>query len=198
MELSERALVVTESVFSVDGDIAPLPELHRICRERNAGLLVGDAHGLGVIGPGGAGAFRAAGLLGEPDVVATVTLSKSLGAQGGAVLGPRRVIDHLTQTARTFIFDTGLAPACAGAALAALDVLLAEPELADRVQHVAKMLHKGLSETGIRVSDPGAAVLSIPASSPDQAVEWAANCRANGVVVGASRHRSLTPTPASA
>ncbi|MGP4021534.1 8-amino-7-oxononanoate synthase [Saccharopolyspora sp. 5N708] len=193
-QLSERALVVTESVFSVDGDVAPLPELHRVCREHDAGLLVDDAHGLGVIGPGGAGALRAAGLPGEPDVVATVTLSKSLGAQGGAVLGPRRVIRHLTQAARTFVFDTGLAPACAAAALAALEVLRAEPQRADRVQHVARLLHKGLSETGIPVSDPGAAVLAIPADSPDQAVEWAARCRANGIIVGCFRPPSVPDT----
>ncbi|MCI2417676.1 8-amino-7-oxononanoate synthase [Saccharopolyspora sp. K220] len=190
-QLRERALVVTESVFSVDGDVAPLPELHRACREHGAGLLVDDAHGLGVIGPGGAGAFRAAGLCGEPDVVATVTLSKSLGTQGGAVLGPRRVIRHLAQTARTFIFDTGLAPACAGAAKSALEILRAEPDRADRVQHVAKLFHKGLVETGIPVSEPGAAVLSIPAGSPDQAVRWAARCREEGIVVGCFRPPSV-------
>ncbi|MEU3573959.1 aminotransferase class I/II-fold pyridoxal phosphate-dependent enzyme, partial [Kitasatospora sp. NPDC036755] len=114
-----RALVVTDSVFSVDGDAAPLPALAEAARAHGAALLVDDAHGLGVLGPGGTGALAAAGLAGQPDVVATATLSKSLGSQGGAVLGPRRVIRHLTETARTFIFDTGLAPAAAGAALAA-------------------------------------------------------------------------------
>lgn len=193
-ELSDGALAVTESVFSVDGDLAPLPELHQACRQRNAALVIDDAHGLGVIGPGGTGAFRAADLLGEPDIVATVTLSKSLGAQGGAILGPRRVIDYLTQTARTFIFDTGLAPACAGATLAALDILRAEPERADRVQHVAQLLHKGLTESGLTVSDPGAAVLSLPARSPGHAVKWAENCRTNGVRVGCFRPPSVPDT----
>ncbi|MFD9910759.1 8-amino-7-oxononanoate synthase, partial [Streptomyces sp. NPDC059063] len=100
------AIAVTDSVFSVDGDAAPLAELAAVCRESGAGLVVDDAHGLGVIGDGGRGAPHAAGLAGAPDTVVTVTLSKSLGSQGGAVLGPARVIDHLVNAARTFIFDT--------------------------------------------------------------------------------------------
>ncbi|MEV8204408.1 aminotransferase class I/II-fold pyridoxal phosphate-dependent enzyme, partial [Streptomyces sp. NPDC079189] len=122
-----RALAVTDSVFSVDGDAAPLPELADVCRAQGAALLVDDAHGLGVLGEGGRGALAAAGLAGGEGIVATATLSKSLGSQGGAVLGPARVIDHLVNAARTFIFDTGLAPAAAGAALASLRLLRREP-----------------------------------------------------------------------
>ncbi|MGW2932092.1 8-amino-7-oxononanoate synthase, partial [Streptomyces sp. NPDC001156] len=114
------AVAVSDTVFSVDGDAAPLAELASVCREFEAGLIVDDAHGLGVLGAGGRGAPYVAGLAGAPDLVVTVTLSKSLGSQGGAVLGPAHVIDHLVNAARTFIFDTGLAPAAAGAALAAL------------------------------------------------------------------------------
>ncbi len=102
-----RALVVSDSVFSVDGDRAPLAELAAVCRAHGAGLVVDDAHGFGVLGDGGRGALHGAGLAGDEDVVATLTLSKSLGSQGGAVLGPARVIEHLVNAARTFIFDTG-------------------------------------------------------------------------------------------
>ncbi|KJS51467.1 8-amino-7-oxononanoate synthase, partial [Streptomyces rubellomurinus subsp. indigoferus] len=102
--------------------------------------LVDDAHGLGVLGPGGRGALAAAGLAGPPDTVATVTLSKSRGPQGRAVLGPRRVIRHLTETARTFIFDTGLPPAAARSALAALRLLRAAPQRPDRAREVARAL----------------------------------------------------------
>ena len=119
----ERALVVTDSVNSVDGAFAPLRELHAVCRARGALLVVDEAHGLGVVGPGGRGLLAEHGLAGADDVVATVTLSKALGSQGGAVVGPAAVIAHLVDTARSFIFDTGLAPACVGAALAALRVL---------------------------------------------------------------------------
>jgi 8-amino-7-oxononanoate synthase len=189
-----EAVVLTESVFSVDGDTAPLPELHRVCGEHGAGLLVDDAHGLGVIGPAGAGAFAASGLGGAPNAVATATLSKALGAQGGAVLGPRRVIRHLAQTARTFIFDTGLAPASTAAALASLRLIGSEPGRSERVRWVAEELHTRLTSAGLTVSTPGAAVIGIPASSPESVVEWAAACRSRGVVVGCFRPPSVPDT----
>ncbi|NED20716.1 aminotransferase class I/II-fold pyridoxal phosphate-dependent enzyme, partial [Streptomyces sp. SID9913] len=102
------AVAVSDTVFSVDGDAAPLTALAAACREHGAGLVLDDAHGLGVLGEGGRGAPHSAGLAGADDVVVTVTLSKSLGSQGGAVLGPARVTEHLVNAARTFIFDTGL------------------------------------------------------------------------------------------
>ena len=128
----ERALVVTDSVNSVDGAFAPLRELHAVCRARGALLVVDEAHGLGVVGPGGRGLLAEHGLAGADDVVVTVTLSKALGSQGGAVVGSAAVIAHLVDTARSFIFDTGLAPACVGGALAALRVLRAEPDAPGR------------------------------------------------------------------
>lgn len=186
-----RALVVTDSVFSVDGDKAPLGNVAATCREHGAALLVDDAHGLGVLGDGGRGAVHEAGLAGAPDVVTTVTLSKALGAQGGAVLGPRRVIRHLTDTARSFIFDTALAPASAAAALAALGVLRAEPERPARVREVASRLAERLRAQGLRTSEPDAAVVSVHAPSPESAVEWAARCAEHGVRVGCFRPPSV-------
>ncbi|MCW2608413.1 MAG: 8-amino-7-oxononanoate synthase, partial [Frankiales bacterium] len=118
-----RAVVVTDAVFSVDGTLAPLAELHAVVRAAGALLLVDEAHALGVLGPAGAGACAALGLAAEPDVVRTVTLSKSLGSQGGAVLGTALLRDHLVDTARAFVFDTGLAPSSAAAALAALGLV---------------------------------------------------------------------------
>ena len=123
----ERAVVITESVFSTDGALAPVRQLHEVCRRHRALLVVDEAHGLGVRGIGGRGLLHELGLAGAPDVVMTTTLSKALGSQGGAVLGPVAVRDHLIDAARPFIFDTGLAPAAVGAALAALRVLSAEP-----------------------------------------------------------------------
>ncbi|MER6090376.1 8-amino-7-oxononanoate synthase [Streptomyces bluensis] len=188
---SGTAVVVSDTVFSVDGDAAPLGELASACRESGAGLLVDDAHGLGVLGEGGRGAPYAVGLAGAPDVVATVTLSKSLGSQGGAVLGPARVIDHLVNTARTFIFDTGLAPAAAGAALAALRLLRREPERAARAREVATRLHTRLTASGLEAVRPDAAVVSVCAPTPERAVRWAADCRAAGLAVGCFRPPSV-------
>ncbi|UFR05915.1 8-amino-7-oxononanoate synthase [Streptomyces sp. Go40/10] len=185
------AIVVSDTVFSVDGDRAPLAELAEACREHGAGLVVDDAHGLGVLGEGGRGAPYAAGLAGAGDVVATATLSKSLGSQGGVVLGPARVIDHLVNAARTFIFDTGLAPAAAGAALAALRLLEREPERAARAREVAAELHARLTAAGLEAVRPDAAVVSVRAPSPEQAVRWAADCRTAGLAVGCFRPPSV-------
>ncbi|HEU5470494.1 MAG TPA: 8-amino-7-oxononanoate synthase [Actinophytocola sp.] len=187
----QRALVVTDAVFSVDGDVAPLGELHRACRAHGAALVADDAHGLGVLGPAGAGAVAAAGLSAEPDVVTTVTLSKSLGAQGGAVLGPRRVIRHLVESARSFIFDTGLAPGSAAAALAALQILREEPDRPARVLRAAATLAGRLRADGLSVSEPAAAVVSVRAPSPELALAWADECRAAGVWVGCFRPPSV-------
>ncbi|MET7824068.1 8-amino-7-oxononanoate synthase [Streptomyces sp. NPDC005386] len=185
------AVAVSDTVFSVDGDAAPLAELALACREYGAGLVLDDAHGLGVLGDGGRGAPHAAGLAGNPDVVVTVTLSKSLGSQGGAVLGPAAVVDHLVNAARTFIFDTGLAPAAVGAALAALRLLREEPERAARACAVATALHTRLTAEGLSAVRPDAAVVSVRAPSPERALSWAADCREAGLAVGCFRPPSV-------
>lgn len=185
------AVAVSDTVFSVDGDAAPLSALAEACREHGAGLVLDDAHGLGVLGDGGRGAPQAAGIAGDEDVVVTVTLSKSLGSQGGAVLGPARVIGHLVNAARTFIFDTGLAPAAAGAALAALRLLRREPGRAARAAEVARDLHARLTAAGLEAVRPDAAVVSVRAPSPEQAVRWAADCRTAGLSVGCFRPPSV-------
>src|SRR5690349_14516302 len=185
------AVAVSDTVFSVDGDAAPLTGFAAACREHGAGLVLDDAHGLGVLGDGGRGAPYAAGLAGADDVVVTVTLSKSLGSQGGAVLGPARVVEHLVNAARTFIFDTGLAPAAAGAALAALRLLRREPQRAARARAVAGELHARLTAAGLEAVRPDAAVVSVRAPSPEAAVRWAADCRSAGLAVGCFRPPSV-------
>ncbi|GAA1148847.1 8-amino-7-oxononanoate synthase [Streptomyces javensis] len=190
-EARRRALVVSDAVFSVDGDAAPLAALAAVARPYGAALVVDEAHGLGVLGEGGRGAVHGAGLAGAPDVVVTATLSKSLGSQGGAVLGPARVIEHLVNSARTFIFDTGLNPAAVGAALASLRLLRREPERAARVRTVAMGLYGRLTAAGLAAVRPDASVVSVRAPSPEQAVRWAADCRAAGLMVGCFRPPSV-------
>ena len=182
----ERALVVVESVDSVDGDTAPLRALHAVCRARGALLVVDEAHGLGVRGPGGRGLLAEVGLAGADDVVATVTLSKALGAQGGAVLGPAAVTAHLVDTARSFIFDTGLAPPAVGAALAALHVLEAEPERPAAVLRNAAVLAAAAG-----VPAPPSAVVPVVLGEPEVAVAVARRCRERGVRVGCFRPPSV-------
>ncbi len=186
-----RVFLLTESVFSVDGDVAPLAELAEVCRRYGAALLVDEAHGIGVHGEGGRGGAHAAGLAGAQDVLLTVTLSKSFGTQGGAVVGPREVIDHLIDAARPFIFDTALAPSCAAAARAALRILRREPALAERVQRNAARLHKIAVDAGLPASPPSGAVTSVILGDPDSTVAAAARCAENGVRVGCFRPPSV-------
>ena len=179
----ERALVVTDSVFSTDGALAPLRRLREVCRAHGALLLVDEAHGLGVRGTGGRGLVHELGLAGAPDVVLTTTLSKALGSQGGAVLGSVAVRDHLVDSARPFIFDTGLAPAAVGAALAALRLLGKEPWRPQAVLAHARTLATicDVPET------PESAVVSVILGDPDTAVAAATACLQAGVRVGCFR-----------
>ncbi|MEZ0578773.1 8-amino-7-oxononanoate synthase [Nocardioides sp. MH1] len=178
-----RTLVLAESVYSVLGDAAPLVDLAEACAEHGALLVVDEAHGLGVHGPG---LVATTGLAGHPNVVVTATLSKSLGSQGGAVLGPVALREHLVNRARPFIFDTALAPAPTAAALAALRVVRARPDLPavvhDRVASLASALG---------VVPPAGAVLSIPMPSPQAAVAAQADALAEGIRVGCFRPPSV-------
>lgn len=179
----ERAVVITESVFSTDGALAPVRQLHDACRRHRALLIVDEAHGLGVRGVGGRGLLHELGLAGAPDVVMTTTLSKALGSQGGAVLASSAVRDHLIDAARPFIFDTGLAPASVGAALAALHVLSAQPWRPEAVlQHAATLAQI----CGVAQSSQSA-VVSVLLGEPEAALAVAVACLDAGVRVGCFR-----------
>jgi 8-amino-7-oxononanoate synthase len=179
----ERAVVITESVFSADGALAPVRQLHEVCRRHRALLIVDEAHGLGVRGAGGRGLVHELGLAGAPDVVMTTTLSKALGSQGGAVVATSPVRDHLIDAARPFIFDTGLAPAAVGAALAALRVLSAEPWRPEAV-----LRHAGTLAQICEVSQASqSAVVSVILGAPEVALVAATACLDAGVRVGCFR-----------
>jgi 8-amino-7-oxononanoate synthase len=179
----ERAVVVTDSVFSADGALAPVRRLHEVCRRHRALLIVDEAHGLGVRGADGRGLLHDLGLPGAPDVVMTTTLSKALGSQGGAVLGSAAVREHLIDAARPFIFDTGLAPASVGAALAALRVLGAEPWRPKAVLQHARTL----AEICDVPQRPESAVVSVILGDPEAALAAATACLDAGVRVGCFR-----------
>lgn len=185
----ERALVVTESVFSALGDSAGtqgLAALAEVCQRFDGILLVDEAHGLGVVGPGGRGQVAAAGLAGRPEVLVTATLSKALGSQGGALLGHEAVREHVLNTGRAFAFDTGLAPAATAAALAALRLVTARPQLAEQLAAVADRLAAALG-----VPAPPGAVLAVEMPGPREAIAAAQQCRDEGVLVGCFRPPSV-------
>jgi 8-amino-7-oxononanoate synthase len=144
-----------------------------------------------VVGVDGRGACAGLGIGGADDVVVTATLSKSLGSQGGVVLGPAVVVEHLVNTARSFIFDTGLAPAAVGAAAAALAVLRSEPDLPARARSAARDLAAGLTTAGVGSTTPDAAVVAVPVGAADLAVRAAERLRADGILVGCFRPPSV-------
>lgn len=183
--LTPRALVVVESVYSVLGDAAPLPELAALCAEHDALLVVDEAHGIGVRGDGRGGVYEAA-LAASDHVVISATLSKALGAQGGAVLGPTALREHLVNTARSFVFDTALAPAAAAAAATACSIIAAEPELAASVLSNAATI-----ATACGVPTAAGAVQSISVGRPERAVRLAAQLEAHGILVGCFRPPSV-------
>jgi 8-amino-7-oxononanoate synthase len=185
------AIVVSDAVFSVDGGQAPVAELHAVAREYGALVVLDEAHSFGVIGPGGRGTAAAAGIAAEPDLIRTVTLSKALAGQGGAVLAAPEVLATLVDTGRGFIFDTGLAPPCAGAALAALEVVEAEPELGARARAAATRLAGIAAGLGLSVRPPDAAVLAVVVGDAARATEAQRICAGYGVRAGCFRPPSV-------
>lgn len=196
-----RAIIAVESVYSVLGDEAPLQDLLALAEQYDAVLLIDEAHSLGVTGSGsmqGRGSVAGTALAGHPGVIVTATLSKALGSQGGAVLGSALLREHLLNRARSFIFDTGLAPASAAAALAAARIIRDEPWRAGSVHGNAAALAAGLAPalarfgTGGPVREPAAgAVQSIPMPSAESALAAAEAARSAGIRVGCFRPPSV-------
>jgi 8-amino-7-oxononanoate synthase len=187
----QAAIVITDAVFSVSGDRAPVAPLHALARAHGAILLVDEAHSFGVLGTGGRGIGDDAGLAAQPDVVRTVTLSKALSGQGGAVLGAAEVRQTLIDTGRGFIFDTGLAPPATGAALAALGVLRDRPDLPERARRNTQRLAASAVGLGLTATTPDAAVTSVILGAPQAAVDAQRICGEHGVSVGCFRPPSV-------
>ncbi|MGI6620024.1 MAG: glycine C-acetyltransferase [Bacillota bacterium] len=147
---ARRMLVITDGVFSMDGDIAPLPEIVEVADEFGAIVMVDDAHGEGVLGDSGRGIVNHFKLEGNVEIEVG-TLSKAFGVMGGFVTGPKVLIDYLRQRARPFLFSSGITPADTAAAIAAVDVLLESDEPVKRLWDNAAYFQKGLKEAGFDI-----------------------------------------------
>jgi glycine C-acetyltransferase/8-amino-7-oxononanoate synthase len=167
-EAGDRAaLIVTDGVFSMDGDVAPLQGLVELAREHGARLMVDEAHATGAIGPGGRGSVSAAGLSGEVDVVVG-TLGKALGSYGAYVCADDETVDFLVNTARPFIFSTAPPPSAAAAAIAALGLLEDSPELVDRLQANAVILRSALAAEGLAAGRSSSQIVPIEVGDAEQ------------------------------
>jgi 8-amino-7-oxononanoate synthase len=143
---ASRRFLVTDAVFSMDGDLAPLPELFAAARATGSVLVVDDAHGNGVLGAAGRGTLEELGVdPAAPDLVVTATLSKAFGGSGGFVAAAREVVDWLVTRARAFIYTTGIPPAAAAGAVAALEVMETDPWRRQDVRAHARRLRQRLA-----------------------------------------------------
>ncbi len=156
LPLDSGKLIVTDGVFSMSGDIARLPDIVRLARRYNAAVMVDDAHGFGVVGPGGRGTASYFGLEHEVDITMS-TFSKSLASLGGFMAARHEIVDYVRHTSRPFIFSASIPPAMAAAALAALHVIEREPERVERLAALSRYMRAGLAARGIAVKDNGGA-----------------------------------------
>ena len=189
---ARRKLVVTDSIFSMDGDLAPLPQIVEACEREGAILMVDEAHASGVVGPGGRGAVAHFGLEDRIPVVMG-TLSKALGSAGGYIAGSASLIDYLRNRARAFIFDTAPPAAAVGAAQAALDILERESWRSERVRELAGELARGLRLRGFDVPEPHGAILPVVVGDAAGAIALSRALEREGVLVPAIRPPSVTP-----
>ncbi|MFB7124076.1 aminotransferase class I/II-fold pyridoxal phosphate-dependent enzyme [Kitasatospora xanthocidica] len=174
-------LVIVDSVYSMDGDIAPLPELREVCDRYDALLMVDEAHALGVIGKTGGGIEEHFDHKVRVDVKLG-TLSKAIPSMGGWIAGSHDLIGHLRYAARPFLFSAALGPAQTGAALESLRILRREPERVTHTQTQAQRLRTRLNDAGISTMDSTTAVLPVIAGSDDAAYDYATACRKAGVI----------------
>lgn len=188
----ERRLVVTDTVFSMDGHVAPLGDLAEVCEQRGAMLMVDEAHATGVLGPGGGGAVEMLGLQGRIAVVMG-TLSKALGSSGGFVAASGDLAELLRNRARTHVFDTAPGPPAVGAARRALGIVREEPERRERVRTLARRLYEGLAELGYDVREPAAAIVPLVVGEADAAVRLSTGLLDQGVLAPAIRPPSVPP-----
>ena len=180
------ALIATDGVFSMDGDIAPLPELAELARRHRCRLLVDEAHATGCIGPGGRGSVAAAGLTGEVDVIVG-TLGKALGGYGAYVCGSAELVDFLINSARPFIFSTAPPPPAVAAAQAALELLAAQPQLVERLGANAAALREGLRAEGLEPIGSETQIVPLVVGEADDAMALCERLLAEGVFAQAIR-----------
>jgi 8-amino-7-oxononanoate synthase len=181
-----RALIVTEGIFSMDGDLAPLADLVDVADRFEAMLLVDEAHATGVIGPDGRGAAAACGVA-DRVPIRVGTLSKALGSIGGFVAGSRPLIDWLINHARTMIYSTSLPAAAAAAAREALSIAVAEPQRSERLQLLTRSLRRSLVDLALPTIDGPSPIVPIVTGQTDLAVSCAEMLNSRGFFVPAIR-----------
>jgi len=186
------ALVVTDGVFSMDGDVAPIAALLELARRYGARLMVDEAHATGAVGPGGRGTVAATGLSGEVDVVVG-TLGKALGSYGAYVCAGAETVDYLINQARPFVFSTAPPPPAIGAARAALGIIEAEPERVDLLAANARVLREGLAAEGLTAAASTTQIVPIEVGEAEPTMELCERSLERGVFAQGIRPPTVPP-----
>jgi 8-amino-7-oxononanoate synthase len=186
------ALIATDGVFSMDGDIAPLTELADLAQRHRCRLLVDEAHATGCIGPDGRGSAAAAGLTDEVDVIVG-TLGKALGGYGAYVCGSAGIMDFLVNSARPFIFSTAPPPPLVAAAQAAIEVMLEDPDRVERLRANAAALRDGLRSEGLEPIGADTQIVPLVIGEADDAMALCERLLGEGVFAQAIRPPTVPP-----
>jgi len=182
-----EAMVSVDGVFSMDGDLAPLPELAALCRQHEAWLMVDDAHGFGVLGKSGAGSLQHFGLDSDDVPILMGTLGKALGTFGAFVAGSEELIETLIQRARSYIYTTALPPAVAEATRVALRLVQRESWRRDRLQQLIQRFRRAAAQIGLPLVDSPTAIQPILAGTPERALNWSRQLEEQGFLISAIR-----------
>ena len=182
-----EAMVASDGVFSMDGDLAPLNTLSELCRQHRAWLMVDDAHGFGVLGKSGAGTLEHYNLDSAHVPLLMGTLGKALGTFGAFVAGSEELIETLIQRARSYVYTTALPPAVAEATRASLRLVKAESWRRERLQQLISRFRDAVRETGLPLMDSRTPIQPILAATPEQALAWSGRLEEQGILVSAIR-----------
>lgn len=183
---AKRKLVLADAVFSMDGDLAAVPELLALCERYDAWLLLDDAHGFGVLGAGGRGVLEHFGV-NSPRIIYMATLGKAAGVSGAFVAGQPELIDYLLQNSRTYVYTTATPPMLAAALLASLEVMTREPWRRERLQELIKVLRDGVKHARWHLAASDTPIQPLIIGSNEEAVRVSEQLLAQGILVPAIR-----------
>ena len=184
---SQQALIVTDGVFSMDGDIVPLAEMNILAEKYNARLLVDDAHGMGVLGKTGGGVCEMLSLEEDDKPIIMGTLGKGFGVFGAFIAGSEELIEWLIQRARTYVFTTALPPAVASAALASLNIIQTEPQRRTHLQFLIDTFRQRVTEMGLQLMPSQTPIQPIIVGGEAKAIAWSDKLKQQGILVKAIR-----------
>ena len=187
-----RCLITTDSVFSMDGDLAPLREIIDLAHQYDCMVLVDEAHGTGVFGDRGGGLTQSLGI--QENLIQVGTLSKAVGSLGGFVAGSAKLIDYLRNRAATWIYTTGLSPADTGAAIAAIKIIKTENNLREKLWQNVGFLKQGLQNLGFQAIAFDSPIVAIEMGDIAKTLQMATHLRENGIFAPAIRPPTV-PTP---